>query len=1542
MLKRIFIFYAFFNLVSYQLVFAQCLTPIGSDTALCTPGTPLLNVNGTNGFYTWYNSSSGPSFLDTGNVFQSPLVSLRDTFYVSEFDTGATSSELLFDGSNDYAAIRDFNYNTSGLTGVTIEVWINTTNSANQVIASFDRTEYWRLEINGSGAGPGQIGFDIATNTGVLDFGSVSRVDDGLWHHVAAVFDNGAVSIYIDGNLDASTSQGATFGTGLDRFGFLGTGSEAAVFDGSQGPSNYFDGEMSNFRIWSAARTQAEIQQSMNNCLIGVQSNLEINYLMNGSSPDNHLIDYSGNQRSALMRNFPLPGAWGTGGPSLFSCLQCESARDTVTVQVVSSSGNVLGNDTCIVGDSLVLDAGPGYLSYLWQDNSTFQTFTAYNSGLYSITVDTTINACEIRDSITVFINPIPTGVDTSFCGEGNYQLRATGSNGFYKWYDSFNSTAPVDTGKLDFTLNQTDTFYVAAYDTLSKFNALDFEPASSNYASILGYSYSGTNYTELTVQSWIKTSDGDDQMIASFDRSEYWRLEVNGNGGSFGTIGFDLATDAGIFDFGGSIRIDDGLWHHIAAVFDNGTVSIYVDGVLDNSGSQGSSFGTGPTRFGFIGTGSEASTEDGVTGPNDYFNGSIADFSIYHRALSQAEIQTSLNNCKIGGENGLEIYYPFTEGEGAFLNDRSGNNRNAVLKNSFANNAWNENGPILQACASDCESERDTVIALLNITPRPDLGPDICASVPTIIDAGPNYSSYLWNTTETTQTITTNEINEGQFFVTVDSAGTPCSGSDTIFSNIILVPSGEDSSRCGPGDLQLEVSGASNYRWRNKFGTTLSNSDSLPLNATSTDTFLVSAIECDTLNQALTFDGTNDYVALDMFYNSPGQIPALTVEAWVKTTFNTAGSNDNWAIVDFDRSEYYNLYVLGDGRVGFSTEPTAGSIDDFYSSTTLRVNDGNWHHIAAVYDGTDKFIYIDGNLINTRLNPHGGSNLGNGTTRYGYIGDGSESGAFNAGRNGIHYEGDIAEVRIWSIARTADQIRENIQFCIEGGEPGLEAYYKMDDGPGTTNLIDHSGNDHHGTLFNMDPNTAWINTNNDIFCNCCESDPDTVVAVVFNAIDSTNIIVSCPSIDSSTVLIDPFGGSGIFDYRELSGEFAYSNNFVAGESRRSLENGGTYQIEVSDDNGCLDTTNSMVINPTPTAIASSTSSASCRIIDQNKFSFIVNASNEVILGVRSPSEELGVVNSTVYLSPNALVYNGEAYLNRHFLIASDSVINNSVDLRFPLLAAELSDLIDSANSTIEVDDDLSSIAELGVTRYNGPTEDGIYDPSDASSLVFLNQLANGSQFGVNYFEVSTNSFSEFWPHASNSNRPLPIELKSFDVSSYRQSEVLIQWSTYSEVNNNYFTVEKTSDGRNWIEVGVLKGQGNSTAVNHYQLVDAEPFFGKSFYRLKQTDFDGRFEFFEPKAIDLIQNGITLSVYPNPTDGRIYLDLSLLGRSGQLKLQIHSTEGKLVYNSHNFISSSDSEDQFFFDLGHLLDDGVYILSLSTSKEVLTTKLIVNK
>jgi len=174
---------------------------------------------------------------------------------------GHKGGALKFDGKDDYVAITKAFFKRKDIPAVTVAAWIRTTSPNNQVIVSFDRDEYWELEVNGAFAKNGQAGWIVMTDAGQLNLVSQTRVNDGRWHHIAGVFDNGQATIYVDGVADAVKTTGPTIGKGNRRYGFLGVGSKADGYDGTKAQGTHFAGDMDDVRIYSRALTADEIAQ---------------------------------------------------------------------------------------------------------------------------------------------------------------------------------------------------------------------------------------------------------------------------------------------------------------------------------------------------------------------------------------------------------------------------------------------------------------------------------------------------------------------------------------------------------------------------------------------------------------------------------------------------------------------------------------------------------------------------------------------------------------------------------------------------------------------------------------------------------------------------------------------------------------------------------------------------------------------------------------------------------------------------------------------------------------------------------------------------------------------------------------------------------------------------------------------------------------------------------------------------------------------------------------------------------------------------------
>ncbi len=114
----------------------------------------------------------------------------------------------------------------------------------------------------------------------------------------------------------------------------------------------------------------------------------------------------------------------------------------------------------------------------------------------------------------------------------------------------------------------------------------------------------------------------------------------------------------------------------------------------------------------------------------------------------------------------------------------------------------------------------------------------------------------------------------------------------------------------------------------------------------------------------------------------------------------------------------------------------------------------------------------------------------------------------------------------------------------------------------------------------------------------------------------------------------------------------------------------------------------------------------------------------------------------------------------------------------------------------------------------------------------------------------------------SATNIPLPIELSAFTASA-REGKVFLNWTTDSELNNDYFEVQRSQDGAEFESIVRMPGAGTSQQEKTYQAVDTSPYPGRSYYRVSQTDYDGTrtFSWIVAVEIDLTH---TITLYPNP------------------------------------------------------------------------------
>ena len=183
----------------------------------------------------------------------------------------------------------------------------------------------------------------------------------------------------------------------------------------------------------------------------------------------------------------------------------------------------------------------------------------------------------------------------------------------------------------------------------------------------------------------------------------------------------------------------------------------------------------------------------------------------------------------------------------------------------------------------------------------------------------------------------------------------------------------------------------------------------------------------------------------------------------------------------------------------------------------------------------------------------------------------------------------------------------------------------------------------------------------------------------------------------------------------------------------------------------------------------------------------------------------------------------------------------------------------------------------------------------------------------------------------------LPVVLLDFTANK-QENHVKLDWSTLSEINNEYFTIERSSDGVNFEEIIKQAGAGNSNSRINYSNIDISPNVGYNYYKLSQTDFNGKKREFDVEVVYFDRNpqNIDLKIYPNPTNGRhLNLDFSNLN-NGKYRIEIFTIEGKLLKRLEYIQTEEKRLYRANILEGLSLSNGIYQLSINTidGREVL--------
>jgi hypothetical protein len=186
----------------------------------------------------------------------------------------------------------------------------------------------------------------------------------------------------------------------------------------------------------------------------------------------------------------------------------------------------------------------------------------------------------------------------------------------------------------------------------------------------------------------------------------------------------------------------------------------------------------------------------------------------------------------------------------------------------------------------------------------------------------------------------------------------------------------------------------------------------------------------------------------------------------------------------------------------------------------------------------------------------------------------------------------------------------------------------------------------------------------------------------------------------------------------------------------------------------------------------------------------------------------------------------------------------------------------------------------------------------------------------------------------------LPVELTSF-TSMITPAGIQLNWTTATEINNRGFEIERKADEGDFTLIGFVAGNGTTTETQEYTFTDNISAPGNYIYRLKQLDFDGRFEYsseIEVEFAGMLSFALS-SNYPNPFNPSTKINYSI-AEAGFVKLSVYNLLGQEVAVLVNDVKNAGSY-EVSFDASNL-SSGTYIYKLASGSKVEVKKMILTK
>lgn len=224
-----------------------------------------------------------------------------------------------------------------------------------------------------------------------------------------------------------------------------------------------------------------------------------------------------------------------------------------------------------------------------------------------------------------------------------------------------------------------------------------------------------------------------------------------------------------------------------------------------------------------------------------------------------------------------------------------------------------------------------------------------------------------------------------------------------------------------------------------------------------------------------------------------------------------------------------------------------------------------------------------------------------------------------------------------------------------------------------------------------------------------------------------------------------------------------------------------------------------------------------------------------------------------------------------------------------------------------------------------------------ASGGAIMTDITNNSQkitIGNGPAEWDSNTGNLYGPWVISdgvSASVLPIEMVSFTGTSNQDNNITLKWITASETNNDYFEIQKSYDGYEFLPIGKVNSNalnGNSSSNLSYEFIDLNVKPGINYYRIMQVDLNGTVKFHHMiSVVSNKKNEIMFDIYPNPNSGNFFIDLKGIENNRDVEVRFYDKTGKLVSNYFTDVYSIQSK-VFNMNVGDEYEVGIYVVTFT--------------